>query len=167
MLLLIGRLALGGIFLFAAYAKMRPLAGMPWTIGSIKVSLAMFAMGVHSYPMLPAWAVSPVAHFLPPFELVLGVRLVSGIALRLSSLISTLAICTFITAMASAYARGLSINCGCFGQSSKPVGPKEMMVDGLIFLPLCLALLIGSFMIHRRSRAGSCAESTPVPQLSR
>jgi hypothetical protein len=45
-LLILGRLVLAAIFLFAAGAKMKPQAGMPWTAGSVKTSLSMFAMGV-------------------------------------------------------------------------------------------------------------------------
>src|ERR1700675_4999114 len=82
LLLIVGRLALGAIFVVAAYAKMRPQPGMMWSAASVKTSLAMFAMGVDSYQMLPQWAVSPVAHFVPIFELVLGLWLLSGIALR-------------------------------------------------------------------------------------
>src|SRR5580700_3097911 len=106
-LLTAGRIALAGIFLVAAYAKMRPLEGMPWTVGSVKTSLAFFAMGVDSYQILPPWGVILVAHWLPLFEVVLGLWLLSGIALRISSLFSTLTICTFIYAMFSAYERGL------------------------------------------------------------
>src|SRR5690348_229932 len=118
-LLIIGRIALAGIFLAAGVSKLKPLTGMPWTVASVKTSLAMFAMGVDSYQILPPWAVSPLAHFLPFFEIVLAIWLLSGIGLRSSSLLSTLAICVFIYAMFSAWRRGLTINCGCFGQGDR------------------------------------------------
>jgi uncharacterized membrane protein YphA (DoxX/SURF4 family) len=155
-LLLVGRLVLGGIFIFAAYAKMKPQAGMPWTLGSVKTSLSMFAMGVDSYQMLPPSAVSPFAHALPIFELVLGIWLLTGIALRLSSLISTLAIVAFFTAMFSAYERGLTISCGCFGPGEQ-IGPKRLVEEGLLFLPLALAVTVGAFLIRRKPRAASAA----------
>ena len=159
-LLLAGRVALAVIFIFAAYAKMKPPDGMPWSAGSVKTSLAMFAMGVDSYQMLPPWAVSPVAQLLPPAELVLGLWLVSGLALRLSSLISTLLICVFIIAMASAYERGLTISCGCFGPGEQ-IGPKRLIQDGLLFLPLAIAVMIGAFVTRRKPNAN--AASTAVP----
>jgi uncharacterized membrane protein YphA (DoxX/SURF4 family) len=151
-LLIVGRIILGVIFIVAAVSKLRPLAGMPWTIASVKTSLAMFAMGVDSYQILPPWAVSPMAHYLPFFELVLGLWLISGIGLRISSVLSTLAICVFIYAMFSAWRRGLTINCGCFGQGGKPIGPVDMLRDGLLFLPLSLALVVGSFLVSRKTR---------------
>jgi uncharacterized membrane protein YphA (DoxX/SURF4 family) len=163
-LLLLGRVALALIFLAAAYAKMRPLPGMPWTLDSVRTSLSMFAIGVDSYQMLPTWAVSPVAHFIPVFELLLGLWLLSGIGLRLSSIISTLAICAFIFAMYSAYRRGLTVSCGCFGPGEQ-IGPKTLIRDGLVFLPLSLAVTIGSFWIHRKRGAAPLPESVPaVPQ---
>jgi uncharacterized membrane protein YphA (DoxX/SURF4 family) len=167
LLMILGRLALGIIFIVAAISKLRPLAGMPWTIASIKTSLAMFAMGVDSYQILPPWAVSALAHYLPFFELVLGVWLISGIGLRISSLLSTLAICAFIYAMFSAWRRGLTINCGCFGQGGKPIGPVDMMRDGLLFLPLSMALFIGSFLVKRKPRPAMAAEPLAVPQPGR
>jgi uncharacterized membrane protein YphA (DoxX/SURF4 family) len=148
-LLLIGRVILAGIFLVAAYAKMKPQAGMPWTIGSVRVSLAMFAMGVDSYQMLPAWAVNAVAFLLPPFELFLGLWLLSGVALRFSSLLASLMIVGFIAAMWSAYERGLTINCGCFGPGEL-VGPRTLIRDGLEYLPLAFAVTIGAFLMPRK-----------------
>ncbi|MGH9575608.1 MAG: MauE/DoxX family redox-associated membrane protein [Candidatus Acidiferrales bacterium] len=160
-LLIIGRITLAVIFFAAAFGKLKPLTGMPWTFASVKTSLAMFAMGVDSYQILPAWAVSPVAHFLPFFEIVLAIWLLSGFALRVSSLLSTIAICVFIYAMFSAWRRGLTINCGCFGQGGAPIGPKDMMRDGLLFLPLSLAIFVGAIFMRR----SKCVESTaPVAQ---
>ena len=150
-LLLIGRIALAIIFLVAAYEKMKPQAAMAWSLGAIKVSLSMFAMGVDSYQMLPPWAVGIVAHFVPIFELVLGLWLLSGIALRFSSLLSTLAVMGFIAAMFSAYERGLTISCGCFGPGEQ-IGPFTLIRDALAFLPLSLAVMIGAFLIHRRAK---------------
>jgi uncharacterized membrane protein YphA (DoxX/SURF4 family) len=159
-LLILGRLVLAAIFLFAAGAKMKPQAGMPWTAGSVKTSLSMFAMGVDSYQMLPPWAVSPFARLLPPFELLLGLWLLTGVALRISGLLSTVLICAFIIAMYSAYHRGLTISCGCFGPGAQ-IGPTDLIRDGLLFLPLALAVTIGAFLIRRKRGAPSLPESAP------
>lgn len=158
-LLLIGRLALGAIFIVAAYAKMRPQTGMAWNVASIRVSLSMFAMGVDSYQMLPVWAVNAVAFLLPPFELFLGLWLLSGIGLRFSSLIAAVMFVGFIVAMWSAYRRGLTISCGCFGPGEM-IGPKTLVRDGLEFLPLAFAVTIGAFLAHRK-RSELSASSNP------
>jgi uncharacterized membrane protein YphA (DoxX/SURF4 family) len=164
-LMLVGRIALGVIFIVAAVSKIKPLPGMAWTVASVKTSLAMFSMGVDSYQLLPPWAVSPVAHILPFFEIVLGVWLISGIGLRLSSLLATLALCGFIAAMGSVWHRGLTVTCGCFGQGGPPIGPKDMMRDGFLFLPIAVALVIGSFLIHRKSRPSPASNPLPAPQV--
>jgi uncharacterized membrane protein YphA (DoxX/SURF4 family) len=159
-LLIVGRIALAVIFIYAAYAKMKPQPGMPNTLGSVKTSLSMFAMGVDSYQMLPPWAVSPFAHLLPPFELFLGFWLLTGIALRVSGPISTLLICAFVSAMYSAYERGLTISCGCFGPGAQ-IGPKDLIRDGLLFLPLALAVTIGAFLIQRKRGGAPLPEPAP------
>jgi len=163
LLLIAGRLVLAAIFLVAAYAKMKPQVGMPWTVASVRTSLAMFAMGVDSYQMLPSWAVTVVAHWLPPFELFLGLWLLSGIALRVSSIISTLAFAGFIAAMFSAYERGLTISCGCFGPGEQ-IGPKTLIRDALLFLPLAFAVTTGAFLTHRQGRAVEATAGAPTPE---
>lgn len=150
--LLVGRVILAAIFIVAAYAKMKPQTAVPWTVGSIRVSLSMFAMGVDSYQMLPPWAVNAVAFLLPPFELFVGLWLLSGIALRFSSLIASAMIVGFIVAMWSAYERGLTISCGCFGPGEL-IGPKTLIRDGLEYLPLAFAVTFGAFWIHRKPTA--------------
>ena len=160
-LLLIARVILGGIFIYAAYTKMAPQPGMHWTFGSVRVSLTMFANGVDSYQMLPEWAVEPFAHLLPPFELFLGLWLLSGIGLRWSGLVASGLVTAFVIAMFSAYLRGLTISCGCFGPG-KQIGPQDLARDGLLFLPLALAVTIGAFLVKRKRPTTVLAESAPA-----
>jgi uncharacterized membrane protein YphA (DoxX/SURF4 family) len=156
-LLLIGRIALAVIFLAAAYAKLKPQAPVPWSMGSMRVSLSMFAMQVDSYQLLPPSLVSPAAHFLPPFELLLGLWLLSGIALRYSALITSLLLGVFFAVMVRSYFLGLEINCGCFGPGER-LGPMTLLRDGSL-LALALAVAIGAFLIHRRSATASTVEA--------
>jgi uncharacterized membrane protein YphA (DoxX/SURF4 family) len=162
-LLIVGRLALAGIFLFAAYAKLKPQAAMPWSGASIRTSLSMFAMQVDSYQLLPPQLVSPAAHFLPIFELFLGLWLLSGVWLRYSSLVTTLLLGAFFAMMVRTYRMGLEINCGCFGPGER-LGPKTLLRDGSL-LALALAVTIGAFLLRRkrseRSAPASAVSSTP------
>jgi len=161
-LLLLGRLALAVVFLYAAYTKMRPLLpSMPWSVASIKTSLAMFGLQVDSYELLPASLVSAVAHLLPPFELFLGLWLLSGIALRLSSTVTALLIAGFLGVVVRTYMVGLKIHCGCFG-GSEPVGPWEIIRDSL-FVLLALAVMLGAFLTRRSHGAEVPAEGQPSP----
>jgi uncharacterized membrane protein YphA (DoxX/SURF4 family) len=166
-LLLIGRIALGAIFIVAAYGKLKPQFGMPWSIHALKVSLSLFTMQVYSYQMLSSQAASTVGHFLPFFELFLGLWLITGIALRYSSLLATLAFCGFMAAIASAYHRGLTINCGCGIGPEEQVGPGALMRDGLKFLPLALAVTISAFLSHRKRGAAAVASDAAGPVAQR
>jgi uncharacterized membrane protein YphA (DoxX/SURF4 family) len=161
-LLLVGRIALAAIFLVAAYAKLKPQGGMPWSAASVKTSLAMFAMQVDSYQLLPETAVNTVAHLLPPFELVLGFWLLSGIGLAFSSLVTTLLIGGFFSVMVRTYAMGLEVNCGCFGPGEQ-LGAKTLIRDGSL-LALSLAVTIGAFLLRRKRERGAIPVAAPTPQ---
>jgi uncharacterized membrane protein YphA (DoxX/SURF4 family) len=163
-LLIVGRLVLAAIFLIAGYAKLRPQFAAHWSAASIKTSLSLFAMQVDSYQMLPPQAVNFVAHVLPFFEVFLGLWLLSGIALRVSSVVATLAFCGFMVAIFSAYHRGLGINCGCGIGPVEQVGPGALIRDGLKFLPISLAVVIGSFWLHRKSRRQQVSEVSSATQ---
>ncbi|HUO34878.1 MAG TPA: MauE/DoxX family redox-associated membrane protein [Candidatus Acidoferrum sp.] len=149
-LLLLGRLVLAGIFIFAAYAKMKPQTEVPWSVASVRTSLAMFAMQVDSYQLLPTGYVSLAAHLLPPAELLLGFWLLSGIGLRFSALATTLLVGLFFAVIVRTYAMGLEINCGCFGPGEQ-LGKITLVRDGS-FLGLALAVTIGAFLVHRAGR---------------
>lgn len=164
-LLIVGRLVLAAIFLIAGFAKLKPQFSAHWSAASIKTSLSLFAMQVDSYQMLPPQAVNFVAHILPFFEVFLGLWLLSGFALRVSSIVATLAFCGFMVAIFSAYHRGLGINCGCGIGPVEQVGPGALIRDGLKFLPISLAVVIGSFWLRSKSRPTPLSEPSPSPQI--
>ena len=98
---LFARLALGGV-LFAA--------------GAIKIPTPYkAAAAMRAYELLPNSLASFFGYILPWFEVGLGLLLILGVATRISGLIGALLMILFIGAIASAWARGLSIDCGCFG----------------------------------------------------
>jgi putative oxidoreductase len=165
-LLLIGRVGLASIFLYAAYAKLKPQVPGPWSVGAVKTSLSMFAMQVDSYQLLSSSSADFVAHALPFFELFLGLWILSGIALRLSSLASTLLLGGFFVTMVRTYAMGLEINCGCFGPGEH-LGVKTLLRDGSI-LALSIAVVGGAFIVaRRRSSPPETAPSSPELQQAR
>jgi uncharacterized membrane protein YphA (DoxX/SURF4 family) len=52
---------------------------------------------------------------LPFIELALGALLLFGLATRLAAAVSTALMAVYVVGISSAWARGLSIDCGCFG----------------------------------------------------
>ena len=103
-LLLIGRIALGAIFLVAAYTKLHFNGG--WHFGDYQF---FFSMAINSYNLLPLWGVELLARSLPWFEVALGILLVAGIGLRWTGIAASLLLMVFIGAMTRAYALNLGI----------------------------------------------------------
>src|SRR6266849_174600 len=79
-LLVLGRVALGSIFLYAAYSKLYFNGG--WHLGDYQF---FFGMAIDSYKMLPVSAVQWIALILPWFELLLGALLIKKRRPALSS----------------------------------------------------------------------------------
>ena len=98
---LISRFMLGGILLAAGGLK----AFVP----------AEAASAVAAYKILPTQIAHIVGYALPWFEMAIGLLLIIGIAVRLSAIISGAIMVVFIAAIISVWARGILIDCGCFG----------------------------------------------------
>src|SRR6266404_5001180 len=83
----IGRLALGGIFVYAGYAKLSYPNHNLWPYFMLKFSvsanLSTFAFQVESYKVLSASGSAFVAHTLPYVEIVLGLLLLIGWKFRI------------------------------------------------------------------------------------
>ncbi|MBJ8343536.1 MauE/DoxX family redox-associated membrane protein [Antrihabitans sp. YC2-6] len=76
---------------------------------------AQTVVAVRAYQLAPESWVEPLANSLPFVEIALGLLLLIGLAVRLSAVVSVLIFAGFIAAIVSAWSRGLSIDCGCFG----------------------------------------------------
>jgi uncharacterized membrane protein YphA (DoxX/SURF4 family) len=142
-LLMVGRIALGGIFLVAAYTKLHFNGG--WHFGDYQF---FFAMAIDSYNMLPLWAVEIMARVLPIFEAVLGVWLVLGLGLRWAGSITSALLLVFIGAMTRALILHIQIKCGCFG-NDEPLTIWTLLRDSTL-LVLALAVTSGAFLIKKR-----------------
>ncbi|EIV93743.1 DoxX family protein [Frankia sp. QA3] len=94
------RLALGAVWLVAGLLKVNDPDGM--------------LRSVRAFRILPEALVQPVAYGVPFLEIALGVLLIVGLAVRVTALVSALMFAVYIAAIASAAARGLRIDCGCF-----------------------------------------------------
>ena len=141
-LLVLGRVVLGAIFLYAAYAKL--YFDGAWHMHDYHF---FFAMAIDSYKMLPISAVQWMAQILPWFELALGALLIAGVAVRWIGLITSGLLLVFIGAMTRAKILGLEINCGCFGNNEK-LGTATLIRDSSLLL-LALAVTIGAFLIKK------------------
>jgi uncharacterized membrane protein YphA (DoxX/SURF4 family) len=144
----LARLALGAVFLYAAWIKLRD----PWML---------FAMSIDNYKILPQWAVIAVARTLPWFELLLGLVLLTGRWPRISSAAASALLTLFFGLMVRAYAKGETIDCGCFGPG-EAISPSTLARDGSL-LAGALFLLVVSY--GRRKPRPIAVEQAAVPGL--
>lgn len=91
-------------------------------------------IAVQAYDVLPHALVHPVATALPLLEIVLGVLLLAGLATRWIAVASLLLLAVLIASIAQSWARGLSIDCGCFGGGGRVAAgqtqyPQEILRD--------------------------------------
>jgi uncharacterized membrane protein YphA (DoxX/SURF4 family) len=103
---LVARLVVGGVWLVAGVLK------LPDPAENVRA--------VRAYRLLPESVVPLVGHLLPVLEIAVGACLVLGLLTRMMALLSALMLTAFIIGIASAWARGLQIECGCFGGGAGP-----------------------------------------------
>ena len=93
--------------------------------GGLKVSDPEAAtQAVRAYDLLPSALVAPVGWGLPFLEIAIGLLLIVGFGVRAAGVAAGVFMVVFIAAVASAWARGLAIDCGCFGGGGE-VAPGE------------------------------------------
>jgi len=124
------RLLLGGVFLVAGLLK------MPDPAAAVRA--------VRAYRLLPEPVVAPVAFGLPVLEIAVGVALLVGVFVRTAAIASAVLLVVFLVGVGSAWARGLQIDCGCFGNGGQVAAadtayPAEVLRDSALLL-VALAL---------------------------
>jgi uncharacterized membrane protein YphA (DoxX/SURF4 family) len=133
--LVVLRVALGVVFLYAAYMKLRE----PWL---------MFAMSIDAYQILPEWAALTLGRILPWLELALGLLLATGFGLRYSAASASILLGVFFAVMVRAYVMGMKIDCACFGLGDV-IGPRTLVRDGVL-----LVLSVGLTILAMRNGRG-------------
>jgi uncharacterized membrane protein YphA (DoxX/SURF4 family) len=92
------------------------LAAVWLAAGASKVTdLAASGRAVNAYQVMPYDVAKVVGAALPFVEIALGLLLLVGLATRLAGVVSAALLAVFIAGISSAWARGLAIDCGCFG----------------------------------------------------
>jgi uncharacterized membrane protein YphA (DoxX/SURF4 family) len=121
----VARLLIGAVFAFSGYTKVVDIEG---TIRSVR-----------AYRILPEAIVPTVGTGLPVLELALAALLLTGLLTRPAALITVPVSAAFFIGVASAWARGLSIECGCFGNGGLTSNPvpgyvRELVLNGVLML---------------------------------
>ena len=100
-LTLLARLLLGGVLLAAGYLKAK---NPTEATASVRV-----------YKLLPVSIANVFGYALPWIEIGVALLLIVGVWVKQASILSAVLMVMFIFAVGQAWARGLAINCGCFG----------------------------------------------------
>ncbi len=127
-LLTLTRVVLGGIFLFAAYGKLRNPHAFAGSVGAFKLLHESILIEVG---LLFIW-----------HEIVCGLLLVLGLWARAAALVTGAMVLAFIIAMITALARGLDIECGCFGNLLKSGVGWGSILRTSVFLLMALAVIL-------------------------
>jgi len=130
---LVIRLVLGGLFLAAGLSK----------VGAPLKTLAT----VYSYQIvLPDWVASTIAYALPWMEILLGLAMLAGLWLPVTTGWIATMLAVFIVLTAQAWWRGLPIDCGCvdLGMLHPALAalstPGGATLRNIVLLALCAAL---------------------------
>jgi uncharacterized membrane protein YphA (DoxX/SURF4 family) len=129
---LAARLIVAGVLIAAGLSKFSDPAGN--------------VRAVRAYRLLPEALVPTVGHALPTIEIVIGLFLLLGLLTRYFAVVSSLFFLAFIIGIASVWARGMEINCGCFGGGGVPADPqRQYAIDiardiGLLALSVWLVI---------------------------
>jgi protein-disulfide isomerase/uncharacterized membrane protein YphA (DoxX/SURF4 family) len=126
------RVLLGVVWVWAAVAKM----GDP----------AASVRAVRAYELLPEWLAKGVGYGLPFLEIGLAVLLIAGLATRLAAVLSSTLLVVFLVGIVSAAARGLQIECGCFGGGGQLGAGQSTAYTGEILRDAGL-LVVSLFLI--------------------
>jgi uncharacterized membrane protein YphA (DoxX/SURF4 family) len=148
---LLARLVVGGVWIVAGALK------LPDPAQSVNA--------VRAYQLLPGSLAQPVGQLLPGLEVVIGICLVLGLLTRWVALASAILFALFIIGIASAWSRGITIDCGCFGgggydPNAADKYPWEIARDAV----LLLASLLLVWKPSTRLALDSLLFRTPEPE---
>lgn len=122
--LFVVRITLAFIFIYAGTEKISDTEG--------------FAISISNYRLLPISTLNFFAISLPWIEIITGILLMFGIAVKENSTIILSLLLIFTIAIVISLFRGLSIDCGCFGKGTQigllKLGENMLMIIGSLFL---------------------------------
>ncbi|MBI5102710.1 MAG: DoxX family membrane protein [Nitrospirae bacterium] len=134
-ILILARLLIGGIFLISGLAKIS--------------DPARFILTLREFRLFPEVIVPLAAIWLPWLEVLLGLCVLLGILQRTSALLLACLNAGFLAAIVSVMARGIVVDCGCFGMLADMLGLPDMadmkaVVRNVVIIGLCLLIFFST-----------------------
>ena len=137
-LLFLARLFLGFVFLYAGIEKINDPES--------------FVRAINNYRLLPYPFINFFAIVLPWIELVSGLLLIFGIAVKENTFIVTALLGVFVVVIIIGLFRGLDINCGCFVTAGGSKIGIQKVIENLVLILLGLQLFYfggGAFSLQK------------------
>ena len=129
-LIVITRIILGGVFLWASFGKI--------------LEPGDFARSISNYHIVPFGIENIVALILPWLELLIGMGLILGIMVDGSVQISVILLIMFILMIGQAMLRGFNIECGCGLKEGEMIGLNKIL-ENIVFLG-------GAYIVMQRKK---------------
>ena len=101
------------------------------------------------FRILPVSIANILGTFLPTFEIALALIIIIGLWSERAALTGTILMVVFVIAISQAWARGLPINCGCFGNGGVTADGKVHNWTYLSEILRDLGLIACGFYIYR------------------
>jgi uncharacterized membrane protein YphA (DoxX/SURF4 family) len=133
-----GRLVVGGVWVVAGASK----------IGDLAAS----GRAVNAYQLLPYGFATVLGGVLPFLEIAIGLLLIVGLATRVAAIASVIFLTAFIIGISAAWARGLRIDCGCFGGGGNLAAADKPQYALELFRDIGLVALAGFLALFPRTR---------------
>jgi len=133
-LLLVLRAILAFVFIYAAILKIAEPGD--------------FSKAIINYRLLPDSFINILAIILPWIEISAGILLLFGVAVKENSVIISGMLIVFIIAIGISLARGLNIDCGCFGTTNgDQIGLIKLLQNiGLLVIGIILIIYNSTFL---------------------
>jgi putative oxidoreductase len=125
----IGRLVVGGVFLFAGVHKL--------------LAPDTFAQDIANYQVFPHWTWNLAAAVVPFIEVLGALALLTDVKRRAAAIVLGALNVAFIALIFSVIWRGIDLSCGCFGATTEAdaVGWPMLLRDLALMLAIAAAYL--------------------------
>ena len=148
--ILVLRVILSGVFIYA---------------GGLKIeSPQTFADNIAGFQLLPNEFVNLLALSLPVFEIIVGLMLIVGFRLRIASFSVLVLSLIFAVALSSTLARGLQIDCGCFGEGEPSVFKTWLSLGRDMLMGIGALIIWISTLISKQGLCEGSYSRKPMPQ---
>jgi protein-disulfide isomerase/uncharacterized membrane protein YphA (DoxX/SURF4 family) len=125
-----------------------------------------FVQAVRAYDATPEWLSKAIGYGLPMLELVVAILLLIGLITRYAAAVSAVLLMVFLIGIVQASARGLEIQCGCFGGGGQTTSTSYLLDILRDLVLLALSAFLIRWSLTKLSVDQAIIDSERVPALT-